>query len=192
MTSSCFKDFELRFYMHMLVPLPAMCPATLSVLITDVCCRVTVLKLPMMKCFQVWDLFMWLVMTKWINLTFPPVMPHNARFEAISAVLLSIQDFRCDTVLLGEFDIVLNRSTIFGVGQFSWAARPWWWKLCDRSNHQPPLNNTASHPSRLESVVHLRRYGSVSAWASLMIEYGDVIMWSRRWWQTCGVSGGKL
>jgi len=46
-------------------------------------------------------------------------MPHNARFEAISAVLLSIQDFRCDTVLLGEFDIVLNRSTIFGVGQFS-------------------------------------------------------------------------
>ena len=98
----------------------------------------------------------------------------------------------CSAMLLGEFDIALDHSTIFGVGQFSWTAWPWRWKLCDCVNHQQPLNNAASHPSRLEPVVHLRWHGSVSIWASLMIEYGDVIMWSRRWWQTCGVSGGKL
>ena len=95
----------------------------------------------------------------------------------------------CSAMLLGEFDFLLNQSTVCGVGQFSWTAWPWRWKLCDCLNHQQPLTNKASHPWRLESVVHLRWHRSVSISASLMMEYGDVIMWSRRWWQTCGVSG---
>ena len=146
----------------------------LCVLITDVCCRVKVLKLPIMKCSQVWDLFMWLAMTKWINLTFPPVMPQYARFEAVSVVFLSVQ--LCCWVTL---PLHWTRALSLGSDSFLGLLDPE--DESDRLDHQQPLNDTASHSWRLEPVVYLRWHGSVSIWASLMIEYGDVIMWSRRW-----------
>jgi hypothetical protein len=145
MTSPFFKDFELKFCVHLLI-LDVSCvqPVSVYVLITGVWCRVQASKLPVTNvCMRETSLCGW----QWPNAWTPSLVVWHFlqlvhRMQDLSFSQQCCRGFRacgCDAVLMDEFDISVNRSTLFGIRLFCWTAWPWRWTLCDHLNCQQPL-----------------------------------------------------